>query len=625
MPNEMLEVEEKVKTQPKKRGRKSKYAADNNKITGDLNKEAFTLALSDIERDSLVSASKVAEILVNAMSQAYLEWSYPEFKEKDNLDPFKQLVKCKVVFSDDISSFKIFDTKIVTEEDDIIDDSYQVSLEDAREISPDAQLGDQIDIPFDVKQLDKSYVRRVKQLFQAKLKEASKQAITSVYSNQIGELIYGKVIKVEKGDKNANATYQLSFGKADGYLHYKQLIPGDKFAVGDNVLVYLINVSDKSNPPSLAITRSSEKFVMKLFERAVPELSTGVIKIKAISREAGKRTKIFVESTNPNIDPVGTCIGPESSRAKTVLNNLNSEKVDILKYQSNKALQIIEAMKPAQVIGLACPEDFFDPNVHFDEIEKERNYEFPAVTAVVSSGNSGVAIGTGGVNVRLASTITMCTISVKTADEAIKEKLKYMLLPDIEREAQEWAGITASEEKLQEISEENKDIETQTEEETPFLEPVTELGKSASSENHVMNEETSEQETISNNIVNEDTSAQKPTPTSTTSEIKSQAQDVEHIEIKNKPKISLEELEQVLSQKKGPAETRSYKKHRKEEEKEEETTSIAKNVQAMPIYTQEELEEIKAQELEEENDYDDYDDELEEYDSDSYYDEDNGK
>lgn len=608
---------------PRKRGRKS--LEEQKKITGLMNRDAFTLALSDIERDSLVSSSKVADILVSAMSQAYLEWAYPGlFKEKDNLDPAKQLIKCKVVFSDDISSFKIYDTKIVTEEDDIVDDAYQVSLEDAKEINPDAKLGDIIDIPFDVTQLNKSYVRRVKQLFQAKLKEASKQAITSVYSNQIGDLIYGKVINIERGEKN-HVTYELSFGKANGFLHAKQLIPGDKFALGENVLVYLINVSDKSNPPSLAITRSSEKFVIKLFERAVPELADGTIEIKGIVREAGKRTKIFVSSNVPHVDPVGTCIGPESSRSKTVLNQLNNEKVDILKYHSNKALQILEAMKPAQLIGLTCLDDFFDPNVHFEEIEKDRGYEYPAVTAVVSTGNSGVAIGTGGVNVRLASKLTMCNISVKTADEAIKEKLKYMLTPDIEREANKLEGVSEAP-AVTEVSEEVKDIETQAEEEAPFLEPITEFDKS--SETVQKSDETMnvvEDVKADEKPVADETSAeQKPNPTSTTSEIKTQSQEIEHVEIKNKPKISLKELEQAMSQKKGPAETRSYKKHRRDEEKEE-TTSLAKNVQAMPIYTQEELEEIKAQELEdEENDYD-YDDELEEYDSDSYYDEDNGK
>lgn len=615
MPEEELEE---VKA-PKKRGGRPKKVVSENKITGQVKRDDFSLALSDIERDSLVNASDVADILVSAMEQAYLEWSYPGlYRDKDSNDLVKQLVRCKVVISDDISNFKIYDIKVVTNEDDIIDDAYQVSLEDAKEINPDAKLGDQVEIPFDVTKLDKKYVRRVKQLFQAKLKEASKQAITSVYSNQIGGLITGRVVKVEGANPNrpdAKVSYELSFGKADGFLRGNNLIPGDKFAVGDNVLVFLNNVSDKSNPPSLSISRSTDKFVIKLFERAVPELASGVVKIKGIAREAGKRTKIFVESSNPNIDPVGTCIGPESSRYRTVTSQLNNEKVDIIKYQKNKAMQILEAMKPATIVGLACPEDFFDPNVHYDELEMERGYEFPDVTAVVSAQDQGVAIGSSGVNVRLASRLTMCTISVTTVDNAIKDKLKYMLTQDIIREVEKHDGSAEkpepeTEEKEAEEVSEVEAVEPETQNETAEEEtaPVSEEVKAEAEP------EASEPANNANEL--------KPNPTSTTSEIKNQAQEIEHVEIKNKPKISLKELEEAMGQKKGPAETRSYKKHRKEEEKEE-TTSLAKNVQAMPIYTDEELEALQNQDFDEdENDYD-YDEELDEqYDSDSYYDED---
>ena len=207
---------------------------------------------------------------------------------------------------------------------------------------------------------------------------------------------------------------------------------------GDRVLVYLSDVSEKSNPPSLVISRTDERFVRRLMERAIPELTTGEVVLCSIAREAGRRTKVFVESTNPNVDPIGTCLGIESNRIRSVINEVRGEKIDVLQYHRNKAQQIVEAMKPAQVIGLSCPENFFDPSVDIAALEKDPSYEFPHIVAVVQNGNQGVAIGTAGVNVRLASQITQCTISVYQADQAITEGLKYYSLADIEQVAAAW-------------------------------------------------------------------------------------------------------------------------------------------------------------------------------------------
>ena len=578
--------EQKVEKVAKKRGRKPKYQSPTAKITGIINADAFALAISDIEKDLLVKASDVADILFKTMEQAYLEWSYPGlFKDKDNYDPAKDLIKAKVVVDDESGSFKIFDVKTVTPDDDIVDDAYQISLEDASEFYNDVHYGDVIDIPFDVTRLDKAYVRRVKQLFQAHLKEASKQTILSVYSDHIGNLIKGRVTRVD------NNSYELNFGKASGILRRYNLIPQDRFAVGDDVLVYLIDVSDKSNPPSLSITRSNEKFIIKLFERAVPEISSGEVEIKKIARVAGKRTKIFVSSNDANVDPIGTCVGTESSRIRSVLSELHGEKIDVLRYYDNKALQIIEAMKPAQVIGIACPEDFFDSSVHYDELEEEENYEFPKITVVVTNGNQGVAIGSQGVNVRLASQITKSSISVLQADEAIKEGLKYMLIPDIEK----LLGTKAPIETIQE-----EEIEE------PIEEPIEEEETLADVER-----KKEEEKKISQPAAD---------PNSKTSEMKEKELNIEHVEITNKPKISLEELEEAMKQKKGPSETKRSRHSEKKANKEE---KVSQPLAGMPIYTEEELKEMQEQEEEDYNDYDNYDDN--DYDQYDYYEDENDK
>lgn len=606
---------------PKKKGRKKSSEAK--KINGKIDNSAFVEAATGIENDSMVPADKLIEILTSAMTQAYLEWSYPGlFRDRDNADPAKELVKAEIVFEKDFKKFKIFDVKTVVEDDDIIDDAYQISPEDAQQYSKKViHVGDTIKIPFDLTKLTKKYVRRVKQLFSAKLKDASKSAISSVYSNQIGGLIEGIVTNVD----HENKSYTVNFGKAQGTLKKGNLLPSDSFEKGDKVTVYLIDVSDKINPPSLAISRSNEKFIEKLLERNVPEIQKGEIKIKAIAREAGKRTKIFVESENPNIDPVGSCVGPESGRIRAVNSELGSEKIDIIVYKKNKALQIIEAMKPAVVIGMTCPEDFFDENVHYEEIENDRGYEFPKVTCVVTNGTQGVAIGTQGVNVRLASKITKCTISVLTADEAIKENLKNIPVQDIRKLAGEKEPVEEIKENPNDTvdTEEVKEIEAEVDEEIAKTTPVIETPKVAE-ETKVETAPAVEEvkpAVVETPKVEEVKPAEVETPVveEKKPEPVKEEEVYEHVEIKNKPKISLEELEQALSTKKGPSETRSRKKWKKDDnqDKKEETPSIASQATAMPIYTDEELE---AMEDEEQIDGDDYDDiDLDEYEDDKYY------
>ena len=609
MPEE-VKTEEVVK---KRRGRKPKALEEPKKITGKVDSNSFILAAGDIEKDLLVKANDVTGILIQTMEQAYLEWSYPGlFKDRDNPDPAKSLIRCEVEFENGFSNFKIYDIKTVTLDDDIVDDAYQISPEDAAEFKENPQVGDVIRIPFDVSKLDKAYVRRVKQLFQSHLKDASKQAILSVYSDRIGQLIEGTVTRVEQ---NSN-TYELSFGKAVGFLRRSNLIPNDKFVTQDRVLVYLSDVSEKSNPPSLVISRSSDKFMGKLFERAIPELATGEVEIKGIAREAGRRTKIFVHRSN---------------RIRSVLNEIHGEKVDVLRYEDNKALQIIEAMKPAAVIGLSCPEDFFDENVHYDELEREPGYEFPHIVAVVSNGSQGVAIGTGGVNVRLASQITQCTISVLQADEAIRQGVKYDSVSDIIEKAKVWkekqeelekGAVTEEQAPVAEeettVVDQTAPVETPEEviEEKPVVTPAPVEEKALEEDKPVAVEP--EKPEI-------DESKLAPKADSTTTEMKEAP--IQHVEIKNKPKISLSDLEEALNQKKGPSETRSYKKRYRRNDDQasavKDEPSKAATATAMPIYTDEELRAMEEQEaMMDESEYDSYDEDLEQYD---YYEDDEDK
>lgn len=612
--NEEVVVEEAPK---KKRSYRKK---DANKITGKVDSDAFTSAMNNIQKDSMVSQEKISEILIDSMKQAYLEWSYPGlFRDKncsaaDELD--KQKIRCKIVFKDDLSKFQIFDEKVITLDDEIDDDSYQISPEDYTELTKKKApaLGSVVAIPFDVKLLDKSYVRRVNQLFQGKLKDSSRQAILSAYKDQMNGLIEGTVIKAD----TENSTYEISFGKASAYIRKgsNKLLPNDKFAIGERVLVYLDKVSETMNPPSLDVTRTSPKFVEKLMEREIPEVKEGIVVIKGIAREAGRRTKVFVTSLNPNIDPIGTCIGPESSRQRSISAVLRGEKIDFCKWNENKAMQIIEAMKPADVIGLTCPEDFFDPNLHFEEFENDRDYIHPIITVIVNNHTQGVAIGASGSNVRLASRLCKCKLTVSEVDDAMKKGVKAMMVPEILKAIAlmnpDAVDVAATvETPTEDIADLDEEI-VENEEVTPTFQeevaPVVEAVESVEEKPSITEEVKEEKEEVK--------------PVEVVPEKKEEPkEEIEHVEIMNKPKVSLESLEAALTQKKGPSETRSYRRKKKEEVKEESAPSLASQSAAMPIYTEEELAQFDQQEDDNLDDFNYDDEDLDQYDE--YYEDEN--
>ena len=603
---------------PKKRRSKKE---DANKITGKINTEAFNEAVSSIQKDSMVSQDAISDILEDSMRQAYLEWAYPGlFREKycsESDELAKSLINCRIDFQD-FNKFKIYDLKTITPEDQIVDDAYQISPEDYYSLTKkDADDGTIVELPVDVKLLDKSYVRRVKQLFTSKLKDASRQAILTAYKDQMNELIEGIVVKAD----NENGNYEFSFGKASAYIKKgsNKILPNDKFVQGEKVLCYLDKVSENVNPPSLDINRTSPKFVEKLMEREIPEVKEGIVVVKGIAREPGKRTKVFVDSTMKNVDPVGACIGPESSRQKNISNILKGEKIDFCKYNENKAVQIIEAMKPADIIGMTCLPDFFDANVHYEEFENERDYEHPDITVIVSNNNQGIAIGSGGSNVRLASRLTKCKLTVKQVDEAMKLGIKYMMVPDIKRELEALHPELVEEKPVENVNVEDADIDEEeiNNEEIKPVNGSEEVKVETAPAAPAVEEVKPEAETVAPAIEEkpaEEVVEEKP------------VEEVEHVEIINKPKISLESIEAQLEQKKGPSETRSYRRKKKEDEKKEESTpSLASQTTAMPIYSEEELAAMDNQNAEDENPDDSYDDDsYDDYDSDEYY-EDDGK
>ena len=596
-----------VVAKPKKKS-SSKKKTD---TMGFISYDEFTLALSELQKETMVPSEDIFNLLIEAMKQAYLEISYPELKDKsgrDDIELLKKQIQCKIVFTK--KAFEIYDLKVITPDDDIIDDAYQISPEDYYSLTKkDADDGTVVEIPFDVSTLDKSFARRTKQLFQGKLKDASKQAILSAYKDQMGQLIEGTVTKAEADSR----TYEVSFGKASSFIKKdnRKLLPSDHFSVGDKVLFYLERVNDTATPPSLEVNRTSPMFIEKLMEREIPEVAEKIVIIKGIARDPGRRTKVFVDSTNHNIDPIGTCIGPETSRQRSISAVLKGEKIDFCKWHPNKAIQIIEAMKPAEVIGMTCPDDFFDSNVHYEEFENERTYEHPQITVIVNNGSQGIAIGSNGCNSRLASQITKCKLTVLQSDDAMQKGIKYTMVnvindtvnsmyPDLAKPVEVKSEPVVDEADIDEEEVLNEEVKPSVEnKEDVKVEAVNEPAPAV---------EAKVEETVVEEV--KETKVEEP---------------IEHVEIMNKPKISLDALEAAMSQKKGPSETRSYRRKKKDDDVKEVEVSEASKATAMPIYTKEELEALdEADSNDDINEYED-DEDFDQYDSDQYYDDDSGK
>ena len=368
------------------------------------------------------------------------------------------------------------------------------------------------------------------------------------------------------------------------FLTPSNTIPGEKFLPGDTVKVYLNGVNTgegKDKSTQLSITRTSDKFLEKLFELEIPDIADGTVKIKAIAREPGSRAKVAVYSDSKDVDPTGACIGNDGKRIKDICTQLYNEKIDVIKYIDNIYLYIAEALKPATVVGVLL------------------NDETKKAIAVVRNEESKIAIGKKGVNVRLASRLVGYSIDIKEQDVAMRDQIHYINIDDIKRKAA-LALLDEAEEEQGLILDESVN-ETES-----YEEPVTE----------VVEEETKVE--VETPVVEETKVEEAPVEEETKVEEEVEEEPEQLVEIQSKAKVSLAELERQIEEDKKKQAPVSHKKHYKKDKVEEDEDKVEARpvapVNAMPIYTEEELKEIEEEE-EEDYDSDDYD----EFDDDSYY------
>lgn len=295
-------------------------------------------------------------------------------------------------------------------------EAHEISLEDARKVKKDAEIGDIIEEKHEVSTFGRVAAQTAKQVVLQRLREAEREVVLEEYEDKIGTVVTGTVQRVEP------RVVRVEIGKASGIIPQSEQIQGEYYNVGSRIKVFIKDIERENRGPQLILSRGNEAFVEYLFRQEVPELETGAVEIKAIAREAGRRTKLAVASAVPGVDPVGTFVGGHGTRVQAVMNEIgDQEKIDIVTYDESPEEFIKNALSPAEVT-----------KVEIDEKEKRAK-------VFVTEDQQSIAIGRGGQNVRLASRLTGYELDIeqttpapaKSADKP-KKNIEDSLLDAVE-------------------------------------------------------------------------------------------------------------------------------------------------------------------------------------------------
>ena len=300
----------------------------------------------------------------------------------------KDIVHCDI--DPEKEKIKVYVTKNVVEE--IEDPDTDILLEDAQKIRKSAKVGKTIDIPLKTKQFGRIIAQKAKHVIRQGIKEAERNKQLAEFQSKNQELITAKVNRIDPVTGSAS----LEIGNTIAILPKNEQIPGEEFHEGDNIKIFVVDVKESNRGPKIMISRTHPGLVRRLFETEVPEIYDGTIEIKSVSREAGSRTKIAVYSKDEEIDPVGACIGPKGQRVSNIVDALDGEKIDIVKYSDDVCEFISAALAPADV----CAVEILDEQVK-------------SCRATVPDDQLSLAIGNKGQNVRLAAKLTGWKIDIR--------------------------------------------------------------------------------------------------------------------------------------------------------------------------------------------------------------------
>ena len=369
---------------------------------GHMDPQEFIKAVDFISKEKGISKDIVFEGMEQALATAYKK----NFDSKTNV---------KININRETGEIKVISYYVVVDEIDegdvTIDEEgnevdvppainldAQILLEDAREIVPDIEVGETIEKEVTPKDFGRVAAGTAKQVLTQKIREAEKNAIIDEFADKQDEMLVGSLAMEDARN------YYVELGRTRGILPKSEIIPGETLKMGSSIRVYVTKVEANTKGPLILLSRKHYGFVKRLFESEIPELADGTLVLHAVAREAGIRSKVAIESTDPKIDAIGSCIGEKGSRIGSILRELNGEKVDLILYSDDAAEYIKNALSPAKnaIVNI------------LDPMKKE-------ALAIVDDDNLSLAIGKKGINIKLASKLTKYKIEVKTLNQVNAE------------------------------------------------------------------------------------------------------------------------------------------------------------------------------------------------------------
>lgn len=314
------------------------------------------------------------EIIISALEQAVLSAAQKKYGPHAILEAHYNSDSGEI----DLFQFK----KVVESEPEMLDESEEIPIEEAVKLDPEAAIGDELGVKVETPGFGRIDAQTAKQVIFQKVRDAEREIIFNEYIHRKGEIITGIARRVERGN------LVIDLGKTDALLPRNEIIPGEMFKPGDRVQAYLVDVATTTRGPQIYLSRTSPRYLCKLFEIEVPEIRDGIIEIKLCAREPGARSKIAVISNDRDIDPVGACVGMKGVRVQAVIQELRGEKIDIIPWSDNPVMFVRSALAPADI-----------SSVRVDEANK-------SMEIMVEDDQLSLAIGRKGQNVRLAAQLT---------------------------------------------------------------------------------------------------------------------------------------------------------------------------------------------------------------------------
>ena len=352
-----------------------------------MNAEFFD-AIEQIEKEKGIPRGYMQEKIQQALLTAF---------KRDNPDCEDNV---EVIMDEGKKSIAMFVLKTVVEESEYVNDATQILLDEAQRFDKKAHIGDVVRIPVETKKFGRIAAQAAKQVIIQGIREAERGIIYDEFTSKEHEILTGVVTRIEPRTGAVSIKISSNSEFTEAMLSPAERIKGEELAEGDRIKVYVVEVRKSTRGPQVLISRTHPGLVKRLFELEVPEIFDGTVEIRSIAREAGSRTKMAVYSADPEIDPIGACVGPRGGRVASIVNELGGEKIDIIKYSEDPEQYIASALSPAEVVSV-------------EVLEEGRSCR-----VIVPDSQLSLAIGKEGQNARLAARLTGYKIDIKSESAA---------------------------------------------------------------------------------------------------------------------------------------------------------------------------------------------------------------